>query len=134
MLTKNEDSNILHTSTENANESFSTQAKKMPALSVNFMPEVNIPPKEYVTYTKQTQTTQTGTERDGKSNDLQAKGSTEPGLFQPSPTNAPESTVNFSLFEVPNLLRSLSIFPPAVLILLNSNLDLNLLLELNLPN
>lgn len=66
MLTKNEDSNILHTSTENANESFSVATKKMPALSVNFMPEVNIPPKEHVTYTKQTQTTQTGTERDGK--------------------------------------------------------------------
>lgn len=45
-------------------ESFSSQPKKIPALSVNTLPDVNIPPKEHVTYTKQTQTIQTN-EREG---------------------------------------------------------------------
>lgn len=66
VLSKNEDSNILHSNnTESSNELYSTQTKKLPSLSVAILPDVIIPPKEHVTYTKQTQTT--GTERDGTS-------------------------------------------------------------------
>ena len=67
LITKSEDTNILHGNTDSANESFSSQPRKLVSLSITFLPEVNIPPKEHVTYTKQTQTTQTGLDRDGNS-------------------------------------------------------------------
>jgi dynein intermediate chain len=58
------DTSLLPNSSPN---NISATKKRTPTLSVVAVQSTNIPPKETVLYTKQTQTTTTGHERDGKS-------------------------------------------------------------------